>query len=79
MVTVISKKSGIYCCSDLKDGKLSTIELNGKTPIVNVDGSVTLGDGSAPVTGSDEVQTTGLKELIDKGMKAKQNLCLFNQ
>merc|ERR1712185_41276 len=45
---------------DLKDGKLSTIELNGKTPIVN-------GDGSAPVTGSDEVQTTGLKELIRQG------------
>merc|ERR1711912_90294 len=43
------------------------IELNGKTPIVNVDGSVTLGDGSAPVTGSDEVKTTGLKELIRQG------------
>jgi hypothetical protein len=61
------KRSGVYCCADVKDGKLKTLELNGKVPVLNVDGTVTLGDGSAAVVGSEEVQTTGLKELIRQG------------
>ena len=36
-------------------------------PVVTADGSVKLGDGSAAVVGSEEVQSTGLKELIRIG------------
>jgi hypothetical protein len=61
------KRSGVYCCADVKDGKLTKMELNGKIPVINVDGSITLGDGSTAVVGSEEVQTTGLKELIREG------------
>jgi len=61
------KRSGIYCCADIKNGKLQKVDLKGKVPIVNPDGSVKLGDGSPSVVGSDEVQVTGLKELIRIG------------
>merc|ERR1711871_581109 len=61
------KRSGIYCCADVKNGKLPKVDLKGKVPVVTPDGSVKLSDGSPAVVGSEEVQSTGLKELIRIG------------
>merc|ERR1711918_231825 len=64
---VISRSAVVFIAVRMSNGKLPKIDLKGKVPVVTLDGSVKLGDGSPAVVGSEEVQSTGLKELIRIG------------